>query len=121
MTTKKVTKAAELTTTIQIESWRQRLATESKIAKPRDKAALQKMEDKLEMKNTYLNGFKTSDLQRVEEEEEKKKTNYAYDQAKGDEDLNYCKKCKYESKWCKHRKPRAEAKGTLQEPITSTQ
>ena len=28
---------------------------------------------------------------------------FAYDQAKGEEDNDYCKKCKYESKWCKHR------------------
>ncbi len=44
---------------------------------------------------------------------------FAYDQAKGDEDQNYCKKCKYESKWCKHRKEREDAKQKLGACITS--
>lgn len=45
---------------------------------------------------------------------------FLYDVAKGDvEDKNYCKKCKYESKWCKHRKEREVAKQTLGAAITT--
>ena len=44
---------------------------------------------------------------------------FAYDQAKGDEDINYCKKCKYESKWCKHRKERDDAKNAQGAALTT--
>jgi hypothetical protein len=41
--------------------------------------------------------------------------------AKGDTDQNYCQKCKYESKWCKHRKEREVAKDKLGATLTTTQ
>ncbi len=44
---------------------------------------------------------------------------FAYDQAKSEEENNYCKKCKYESKWCKHRKEREVAKQKLGAAITT--
>ena len=44
---------------------------------------------------------------------------FHYDLVKGDESLDYCKKCKYESKWCKHRKEREEAKQNLEKPLTT--
>ena len=39
--------------------------------------------------------------------------------AKGDTDLNYCQKCKYESKWCPHRKLREDAKERLNTAVTT--
>jgi len=34
---------------------------------------------------------------------------------------NYCKKCKYESKWCKHRKIRDDAKEQQEAVVTTAQ
>jgi len=39
--------------------------------------------------------------------------------ARGDNDQNYCQKCKYESKWCKHRKEREEFKQRLGAALTT--
>lgn len=39
--------------------------------------------------------------------------------AKSEEHNDYCLKCKYESKWCKHRKEREVAKQKLGAAITS--
>jgi hypothetical protein len=41
--------------------------------------------------------------------------------AKGDTEQNYCQKCKYESKWCAHRKEREVAKQKLGAALTTTQ
>ena len=105
------------------------MQTEQKIAKPRDQKDLEKMEDKLNMKNTYMHHFKQEELKKKEEEEMATKTTvslsrvtsvqFLYDIAKGDVDSNYCKKCKYESKWCKHRKERDDAKEKLGSVLTT--
>jgi len=42
-----------------------------------------------------------------------------YDVAKSENENNYCKKCKYESKWCKHRKEREDAKQQLGAALTT--
>jgi hypothetical protein len=39
--------------------------------------------------------------------------------AKGDTEQNYCQKCKYESKWCKHRKEREVFKQKLGATLTT--
>jgi len=41
--------------------------------------------------------------------------------ARGDTESNYCQKCKYESKWCQHRKEREVAKQKLGATLTTTQ
>ena len=49
-------------------------------------------------------------LQKQEYLQKLNNVQFAYDQSKGEEDHDYCKKCKYESKWCKHRQEREDAK-----------
>ena len=39
--------------------------------------------------------------------------------AKSEDENNYCKKCKYESRWCKHRKEREVAKQNLGAALTT--
>ncbi|CDW89792.1 UNKNOWN [Stylonychia lemnae] len=118
---KKPGKTLELTTTTQIESWRQRLAVEDRVAKTKDHQQLEKLQDLLTEKNTYMNYYKTEDVKTQERLCEHTKTRFAYDQSKGEEDNDYCKKCKYESKWCKHRQEREVAKQKLGAAITTTQ
>ena len=120
---KKVSQALPLENTLQIEQWRQRLQTEQKIAKGRDIQDLERMKAELEQKNSYMNLFKDDNVKRKQEDDEKQKTNFAYDQAKNDmyEDSQYCNKCKYESKWCKHRKLRDDFKQTQSSAVTTSQ
>ena len=88
------------------------------------------MQDLLDSKNTYMHYFKKEDVKHHEDEEEKTKSHvswrlfqkniqFLYDMAKGDTDQNYCQKCKYESKWCKHRKEREVAKQKLGAALTT--
>ena len=65
------------------------------------------------MKNSYIGNFKKDSVKQQEELEAKKaaETKFSYDKVfeMDDENLkdaqDYCKKCKRESRWCKHRKP----------------
>ncbi len=50
-----------------------------------------------------------------------KRSQFQYDMARGDTDQEYCQKCKSESKWCKHRKQREDAKQQLGATLTTTQ
>ena len=65
------------------------------------------------MKNSYLDKFKKETFK-----EEKKQTT-AYDKCFEMEDesladvADYCKKCKRESRWCKHRVVKSEHKHAL--------
>ena len=42
------------------------------------------MKAELEQKNSYMNLFKDDNVKRKQEDDEKQKTNFAYDQAKND-------------------------------------
>ena len=81
----------------------------------KNKRELDEMKDKLDARNTYIHQFKQEDVK----DEGPKKERFLYDMAKGDTDLNYCQKCKYESKWCPHRKQREDAKQRLNTAVTT--
>eukprot|EP00347_Sterkiella_histriomuscorum_P000440 403375856 len=118
---KKPGKTQELSTTIEIESWRQRLNVENRVSKTKDHQDLDQLKEQLAEKNTYMHYFKNEDVKTQEKFTENTTTQFAYDQAKGEEDNDYCKKCKYESKWCKHRQTREVAKQKLGAALTTTQ
>ena len=127
----KAGKKIELATSAQITAWRERLDTEGKSQKVVNMAEIDKMIDKLDMKNTYLHQFKKEDVKEKELIEEqtcthvnicltvKRYIKFQYDMAKGDTEQNYCQKCKYESKWCKHRKEREVFKQKLGATLTT--
>lgn len=71
---KKPGKQIELTTSAQIAAWRQRLDTENKISATKNHQEIEKMQDKLESKNTYMNYFKLEGVKEREEQAEKSKT-----------------------------------------------
>ena len=121
---KKPGKQQELTTSAQITAWRQRLEVilsisleknENKITADKYHKELEGMKDKIDSKNTYIHYFKREDVK----DEGPKKERFLYDIAKGDTDQNYCQKCKYESKWCPHRKQREDAKQRLGSALTT--
>ena len=64
----------------------------------------------LTAKNTYLDKFKKDDAR----EEAKQKSQFDKVFEMDDEELvdahEYCKKCKRESRWCKHRREQADHK-----------
>lgn len=72
------------------------------------------------MKNSYIDKFK-------KESKEETKQTLAYDKVfeMDDENLtdahDYCKKCKRESRWCKHRRETNEHKEIQQAPLTTCQ
>ena len=59
---KKTGKTTELTTSVQLESWRQRLNTENRIMKDRDLKEIEKLQHLLDAKNTYFNIYKKDDV-----------------------------------------------------------
>jgi hypothetical protein len=63
-------KKIELTTAAQITAWRERLDTEIKGQKAKNEAEIEKMQDKLDMKNTYLHQFKKDEVKERELVEE---------------------------------------------------
>ena len=69
----------ELTNTHQIETWRQKLNAEAKVAKGKNMADIERLKELLEGKNTYLHHYKGDTKKNVEHEEEKTKTNFAFD------------------------------------------
>jgi hypothetical protein len=68
---KKPGKSIELTTSAQIAAWRQRLDTETRICAHKNHTEIERMQDKLEQKNTYMHYFKQEDIRKADEEEEK--------------------------------------------------
>ena len=62
----KAGKKIELGTSAQITAWRERLDSEGKAQKPINMAEIDKMLDKLDMKNTYLHQFKKEDVKERE-------------------------------------------------------
>ena len=81
---KKPGKMIELTTSAQMAGWRQRLdvflnyltrsQTEFKTSKHRDQEEIEKMQDLLDTKNTYMSYFKKEEIKSREELEEKTRT-----------------------------------------------
>jgi len=75
------------------------------------------MEEALKSKNSYINNFRRSEVVAAstmkEAEDEHKPRGYDNINEMDDESADrseYCQKCKYESRWCKHRKPRDDNK-----------
>ena len=81
------------------------------------------------MKNSYINNFKKGDVKKRDESEEKKnaETKFGFDKVFEMDDENvedasdYCKKCKRESRWCKHRKLRTDHKDQQDASLTTAQ
>ena len=69
----------ELTTTLQIEAWRQRLNTENRAMKGKDMKEIERMQALLDSKNTYFNIYKKDEVKQKEEEDEKQKEELGYD------------------------------------------
>lgn len=62
----------------------------------------------------------------LQNEEKAKHTAAGYDKVfemdvEGKDNSGYTQKAKYESKWCKHNKPREDAKGSLAATVTTAQ
>ena len=75
------------------------------------------MQEQLAMKNSYINNFKKSDVvqaslaaQAAAESQAKGFDNVFEMEDETEDRSNYCGKCKYESRWCKHRKLRDDNK-----------
>jgi hypothetical protein len=77
------------------------------------------LQEQLDSKNSYMHYFKKEDVKEREVLEESARTHFAYDMARGDTQSEYCQKCKYESKWCKHRKEREDFKQKLGATLTT--
>ena len=119
---KKGGKTLELTTAVQLESWRQRLKTENRIMKDRDHKEIEKLQHLLDTKNTYFNIYKKDDVKQKEEEEEKAKQDLAFDMTHErdvPENKTWMKR-KYGSQWAPERtkKPANEVQYI---PSTSSQ
>ena len=71
---KKPEKKIELTTSAQIAAWRQRLDTEARICQHKNHLEIEKMQDKLEQKNTYMHYFKQDSVKEAEAAAEATKT-----------------------------------------------
>ncbi len=59
-------KKIELTTAAQITAWRERLDSEIHGQKARNEAEIEKMQEKLDMKNTYIHHFKKDEVKERE-------------------------------------------------------
>ena len=123
-------KFIDLNDKTNMDAWRQRLAHEDREVRKQTIADLERQKDLLESKNSYINQFKKKQAIDDEENEKKTKQNFLFDKvfnedgeerkqdAKSEE---YCKKCKYESQWCKHRKLRDDAKQKQDNIVTTSQ
>jgi hypothetical protein len=74
----KAGKKIELATSAQITAWRERLDTEGKSQKVVNMAEIDKLVDKLDMKNTYLHQFKKEDVKERELIEEQTCSHVTY-------------------------------------------
>ena len=95
----------ELTNSTQIETWRQRLATENRIMKDRDQKAIEKHVDLLDTKNTYFNIYKKEEVKKKEEEDEVTKSKYGFDMTHEHDAVENktWQKRKYGSQWAPER------------------
>ena len=76
---KKGGKTQELTTSLQLEAWRQRLNTENRIMKERDRKEIENLQDMLDAKNTYFNIYKKEEVKKKEEDDERQRQELAFD------------------------------------------
>ena len=86
------------------------------------------LQDQLDGKNSYINNFKKDDVVKsaLDKETVQRSAAQGYDKVfemedEKDDHSDYCKKCKYESRWCKHRKIRDDNKAQQSAVITSAQ
>ena len=89
---------------------------------------IKELEAELNKKNSYINNFRRDDaVQAGAAAEASAETNpRGFDNVFEMEDetadrSNYCSKCKYESRWCKHRKLRDDNKQVQAAVLTSAQ
>uniref|UniRef100_A0A7S3SC20 Uncharacterized protein n=1 Tax=Strombidinopsis acuminata TaxID=141414 RepID=A0A7S3SC20_9SPIT len=126
---KKDQKILDLNDKTNMDAWRQRLSHEDREVRKQTIADLEKMKEQLEQKNSYINQFKKKTAVEEEEREKQTKQNFLYDKVQDQEEEEeknakaeqYCKKCKYESKWCKHRKLRDDAHQKQDAIVTTAQ
>ncbi|CAI2383745.1 unnamed protein product [Moneuplotes crassus] len=119
---KKPGKPHELTTTIQIEAWRQRLNTENRTMKDRDMKEIERLQAELDGKNTYFNIYKKDEVKKKEQEDEDAKEELGYDmthEQEAPENKTWMKR-KYGSQWAPERE-RKPAQETQFIPSTSSQ
>mmetsp|Transcript_9020 Transcript_9020/g.8018 ORF Transcript_9020/g.8018 Transcript_9020/m.8018 type:complete len:92 (+) Transcript_9020:25-300(+) len=70
---------SKITTSTQLEAWRQRLNTENKASRTKDLADIDKLQAQLDSKNTYFNIYKKDEVKAKEEEDEKQKEDLGFD------------------------------------------
>ena len=102
---KKSGKHVELTTSVQLETWRQRLNTENRAVKDKEHKEIEKLQHLLDSKNTYFNIYKKDEVKQKEDEDEKNKEELAYDMTHENdalENTTWMKK-KYGSQWAPER------------------
>ena len=89
---------------------------------------IQEMEAELNSKNSYINNFRKTEVvaahqamaSAAETNPQQFDNVFEMDDENADRS-KYCAKCKYESRWCKHRKLRDDNKATQAAVITSSQ
>ena len=121
------TKCIELHTSMQMDTHKQKLTKESGALKKSLHAQIEKLQAELNEKNTYMGHFHTSKARNEKHTTMKAKqavsrnisySNHIQEATHFDKvhemdrepcdmikysPAEYCQKCKYESKWCKHR------------------
>ena len=105
MNNKKIGKIQELTTSTQLEAWRQRLNTENRTTKNRDHKEIAKLQHLLDSKNTYFNIYKKDEVKQKEEDEENNKEELGFDMTHEHDayENKTWQKRKYGSQWAPER------------------
>ena len=89
-----------LDTTVQIETWKQKIGTEQRQVRHVTAQSILNQKQNLTAKNTYIKNYKKREALK---EIDKSNNFFVYDQVKADtEAKQYCQKSKYESVWDKN-------------------
>ena len=87
---------------------------------------IEELKEELDKRNSYINNFRrpeaaaATDAQIMSAETNPRGFDNVFEMDDETEDRsNYCSKCKYESRWCKHRKLRDDNKQVQQAVLTS--
>ena len=89
---------------------------------------IKEMEELLNQKNSYINNFRKPDvvqaatMRAAQAETNPQSFDNVFEMEDETQDRSqYCQKCKYESRWCKHRKIRDDNKQQQAAVLTSSQ
>jgi hypothetical protein len=120
-------------TSIQVQSWRQRVGHEKRETMKSYNEKIKELEDQLHEKNTYLHHFRTdkAKAEKSQTKASKQSSAFMFDKVfemdQEPEDMmsskpeEFDQKNHRESKWSKNRIPREDAKQTQTCPITTAQ